>query len=92
MTILRFVALFLHDHRGLSPSLAAACLAAIQVGSGVGRVALGRHSDRGGVRIPMLRRQGLAMAGGLLLTAALVDAPLIALLPLLLAAGVMSTS
>jgi len=92
VAVVAFVVLFLHDHRGLSAGAAAAGLAAIQVGGALARVVAGRRSDRGGRRIAPLRRHALAMAAGLLATALLVDAPALLLLPVLLAAGVLTMS
>lgn len=92
VAVLAFVVLFLHDHHGLSAGLAAAALGAIQVGAALARLVAGRQSDRMGRRIIPLRRHALTMGTFLLATAALADAPLAILAPVLLAAGVLSMS
>jgi predicted MFS family arabinose efflux permease len=90
--ILGFVVLFLHDERGWSAAGAAAALAIVQVGGAVARVVAGRWSDRLEVRIEPLRRLGLAGAGLLAITVVLAHAPIVLLLPVLLAAGVFAMS
>lgn len=92
VAMIAFVALFLHDHRGLSAGAAAAGLALIQVGGAVARITSGRLSDREGRRIDPLRRQALAMAAFLLATGVLADAPMALLAPVLLGAGVLTMS
>jgi MFS family permease len=67
-------------------------LAAIQLGGAASRALAGWGSDRSGRRIPLMRDIGLFTAAALLLTAALARAPLAALVPALLAAGVVSMS
>ena len=85
--VIGFVVLFLHDDHGLGLGEAAAVLAAIQVVSAAGRIAIGRVSDRRGRRIGPLR--GVGIAGGALvaLAALLNDAPLAVLLPLIVLGG-----
>jgi sugar phosphate permease len=92
VAVVAFVVLFLHDHRGLTAGEAAAGLALIQVGGAVGRLTAGRRSDREGRRINPLRRHAVAMAALLFGTAALADAPLALLAPVLLAGGIMTMS
>lgn len=92
VAVVAFVVLFLHDHRGLELGAAAAGLALIQVGGAVARITSGHRSDREGRRIVPLRRHALAMAGLLVTTGLLADAPLALLAPVLLAAGVMTMS
>lgn len=84
--------LFLHEHRGLSTHSAALVLAAMNV-LGIGaRIASGRWSDRVGARIGPLRTFGLLITAGTAAVVLLVDAPLAALVPTLIVAGVLSLS
>lgn len=92
VALLAFVTLFLHDRRGLSPGAAAGVLASIQVGGGLARLAVGRRSDRRGRRIAPVRRLAACTALAVLAVAALTDAPLPLLLPVLLLAGVLAMS
>jgi sugar phosphate permease len=89
ISITGFVVLFLHEQRGLSPHSAAAILAGINV-LGIGaRIGAGRWSDRRGTRLRPLRTIGVALAAATAVVAALVDAPLKALLPALVICGVL---
>jgi sugar phosphate permease len=90
--VLGFAVLFLHDHRGLSPGDAAAVLAVVQALAVAGRVGAGRWSDVVGSRLQPLRVIALVVAVLVALTATLVDAPLLVLLPILIAAGVLAMS
>jgi sugar phosphate permease len=92
VALLAFVVLFLHDERGVSPGAAAGALAAIQVGGALARLAAGRVSDRRGRRIAPVRHLALATVVCLTALAALADAPLWLLLPVLLLAGVSAMS
>ena len=92
LAIMAFVVLFLHDARGLSTAKAALVLAVVQVGGAVLRIAGGRASDRAGRRIPLFRRFGAALALALAVAAALVDAPLVLLIPVLVVAGSLGMS
>ena len=84
--------LFLHQHRGLSTHSAALVLAAMNV-LGIGaRIGTGRWSDRLGARIVPLRVLGTLITLGTAAVALLVDAPLAALVPALIVAGVISLS
>jgi sugar phosphate permease len=84
--------LFLHQHRGLSTHSAALVLAAMNV-LGIGaRIGTGRWSDRLGARIVPLRVLGTLITLGTAVVALLVDAPLAALVPALIVAGVISLS
>jgi sugar phosphate permease len=84
--------LFLHQHRGLSTHDAALTLAAVNV-LGIGtRIAAGRWSDHLRSRLKPLRILGLVISAGMAAVTALVDAPLGVLLPVLIAAGVLSLS
>ena len=91
VSVLGFAVLFLHDERGLSTGGAAAVLAVMQVLGGVLRIASGRWSDRIGARVAPLVRLGFALAFGVAVSAALLDAPLAILIPALVAAGSLSS-
>ena len=91
VSVLGFAVLFLHDERGLSTSAAAAVLAVMQVLGGALRIASGRWSDRIGTRVAPLVRLGFALALGVAVSAALLDAPLAILIPALIAAGSLSS-
>ena len=92
VALLAFVVLFLHDERGVSPGAAAGVLAAIQVGGALARLVAGRASDRRGRRIAPVRHLALATVACLIAVAALADAPMWLLLPVLLLAGVSAMS
>ena len=92
MCVLGFAVLFLHERRGLAAGSAAAVLAVIQF-LGIGaRIAAGRWSDVRASRVGPLRALALLCALMTFALAALVGAPLAALLPVLVAAGVLSMS
>lgn len=92
MCVVGFIVLFLHDHRGMSEGGAAAVLAVVQA-LGIGaRVATGRWSDLVGSRLGPVRAIALAIAALVGLSAALLSAPLPALLPVLVVAGVLAMS
>jgi sugar phosphate permease len=82
-----FGVLFLHDRHGLSEQSAALVLAASQALAAGLRIGAGVWSDRLGSRIVPLRRVGVAIAAALVLTAALTEASLWVLLPVLAVAG-----
>ena len=94
IAIASFVVLFLHGHRGLSTHLAAGVLAVIKASSRI------RHAhrrpaaglDRTRTRIAPLRTVGLALATASVVAAALVDAPLVVLVPALVVDGVLGFS
>jgi MFS family permease len=89
VSIISFVVLFLHLHRGLSKDAAAAVLVGINV-LGIGaRIGAGRWSDRRGTRLGPLREIGVALTVATALVAALVDAPLAALVPAAVVCGVL---
>jgi len=90
--VLGFAVLFLHESRGLSPGAAAAVLAVVQALGVAGRIGAGRWSDVVGSRLGPLRTIALAVTALVALTAVLVDAPLVVLLPTLVAAGVLAMS
>jgi sugar phosphate permease len=85
-----FVVLFLHEHRHVSSTRAAAVLAAINV-LGIGaRIGAGRWSDHLQKRLEPLRLIGLVLTVTMVLVTALVDAPLAVLVPVLIVTGVVS--
>jgi MFS family permease len=89
VSIISFVVLFFHVHRGLSKNDAAAVLVGINV-LGIGaRIAAGRWSDRRGTRLGPLREVGVGLTIATALVAALVDAPLAALIPAAVVCGVL---
>jgi sugar phosphate permease len=90
--VLGFTVLFLHEERGFSTTAAAAVFAVIQVVGAVLRIQAGHWSDRRGDRIGPLLRLGLALTASVALTAALLDAPTVLLLPILVVAGALSLS
>jgi sugar phosphate permease len=90
ISVIGFVAIFLHDERGFSEVSAGVSLAAIQV-AGVGvRIAAGRWSDRLALRLGPLRRMALAMGVAWLIVPAFLSAPGIVLIPALVVAGTLS--
>jgi MFS family permease len=88
--IISFVVLFLHEHRGLSPHVAALVLVAIYVLAVAARVGSGTISDRLGNRLTPLRAIGVALAIATAGVAAATDAPLALLIPLFVVAGTLS--
>ncbi|HEY6963105.1 MAG TPA: MFS transporter [Gaiellaceae bacterium] len=92
MCVIGFTVVFLHDHRGLSEGKAAAVLALVQA-LGIGaRIGAGRWSDVAGSRLAPLRAIALVVTALVALTGALADAPLVLLIPVLVAGGVLSMS
>jgi sugar phosphate permease len=87
-----FTVLYLHDHRGLSDGSAAAVLAVMQLLAVGGRIGAGRWSDVRASRLVPLRAIALAAALFVGLLTVLLDAPLVALVPALVVAGVLSMS
>jgi sugar phosphate permease len=75
LSLLSFLALYLHEERGWSTGAAALGLGAVQIGGAAARVAAGAWSDRSGSRIRPLRALALAGAATLGLAAALLVAP-----------------
>jgi sugar phosphate permease len=92
MCVVGFMVLFLHDRRGLSPGHAAAVLALVQLLGIGGRIAAGRWSDVAGSRLRPLRLIALAVVAFVAGSAALLSAPLVVLIPVLVVAGVLSMS
>ena len=92
MCVVGFTVLFLHDHRGMSEGGAAAVLAVVQA-LGIGaRIGAGRWSDVVGSRLAPVRQIALGIAALVLVSAALLDAPLPVLLPALVTTGVLAMS
>ena len=92
MCVVGFMVLLLHDHRGLSAGRAAAVLAIVQLLGIAGRVGAGVWSDRVGSRLGPLRAIALLESAFVIAAALVLDAPLAALLPLLVIAGFLSMS
>ena len=88
--IISFVVLFLHEHRGLTPHVAALVLVAIYVLAVGARIGSGVISDRLGNRLVPLRAIGVALAIFTAGVAAATDAPLALLIPLFIVAGMLS--
>ena len=87
IAVMNFVVLFLHDARGVETRRAALVLAGVQLLGGAMRIAGGRWTDRAGRRVPLFRTLAVVLALTLGAAAALVDAPLWLLVPVLLVAG-----
>lgn len=75
LALLSFVALYLHDERGLSPVAAGAVLAGAQVIGVVCRIAVGLGSDRLGTRLRLLRALVVVLTGALVASVLLLRAP-----------------
>ena len=89
LSVLSFLALYLHEERGWSVGGAALALAGVQLGGAIARVAAGAWSDRLASRIRPLRALALAGAAALALAAALLWGPDAAAVTLLIVAGVL---
>jgi len=87
-----FAVLYLHDRRGMSPGAAGAVLAVMQALAIVGRISAGRWSDVRASRLAPLRAIALTVGGLVVLTTALLDAPLPVLIPVLVATGALAMS
>jgi sugar phosphate permease len=92
LSLIGFFVLFLHDRRGVSTGVAAGALAATQVLGGAARILIGRLSDRLRLRIVLLRRIAICLALTVGVTAILVDAPTLVLIPALVVAGTFALS
>ena len=92
LCVVGFTVLYLHERRGMSPGGAAAVLAVMQALAVGGRIGAGRWSDVRASRLAPLRTIALAAATFVALTAVLLDAPLVLLVPVLVVAGVLSMS
>ena len=92
ISVIGFVAIFLHDERDFSDVAAGVSLATIQV-AGIGvRIAVGRWSDRLALRLAPLRLMALAMGVVWLVTPLLLDAPAPVVVAALVVAGTLSFS
>ena len=89
LSVLSFLALYLHEERGWSVGAAALALAGVQLGGALARVAAGAWSDRLASRIRPLRALALAGAASLALAAALLWGRDAAAVTLLIVAGVL---
>jgi sugar phosphate permease len=87
-----FAVLFLHDRRGMSPGAAGAVLAVMQALAIAGRIGAGRWSDVRASRLGPLRAIALTVGVLVLVTTALLDAPLPLLVPVLVVTGALSMS
>jgi sugar phosphate permease len=92
LSLLGFFVLFLHDHRGVSTTIAAGALAVTQVLGGIARIALGRWSDRLRMRIAPLRWVGLGIAISVAVMTALLNASPWIVVPLLIVAATFGLS
>jgi sugar phosphate permease len=90
LAILGFVVLFLVDVRGFSSGEAAAVLAAVQIVGAALRIVVGRWSDALRSRVVPLRRIGVAAAATVAFVSVVLDAPVVVLVPALVAAGGLS--
>jgi sugar phosphate permease len=90
--ILGFLVLFLHGERGLSTAEAGAVLAVTQIFGAALRIAAGRWSDHVHARMRPLRQLASTLAVSLAVTALLLDAALVLLLPAFVVAGALSLS
>ncbi len=75
ISLLSFIALYLHEERGWSVTAAALTLAAVQLGGAVARVAAGVWSDRSGSRLRPLRLIALWTAVTLAVATVLLGGP-----------------
>ncbi|HEV8460682.1 MAG TPA: MFS transporter [Gaiellaceae bacterium] len=87
-----FTVVFLEEHRNFTTGAAAAVLAVTQLLAIGGRIGAGRWSDARGSRVGPLRDIALGASAFVALTAALVGAPLVFLVPVMIVAGVLSMS
>jgi sugar phosphate permease len=88
--VIGFIALFLHEARGMSAVAAGSTLAGIQVVGIVLRVAAGRWSDRLGRRLGPLRRAAAAVAVAWIVAPLAFGLPLPLLVALVVVAGSVS--
>ena len=92
ISVLTFLPLLLHRHRGLSLADAGAVLAVTQAFGAGGRILAGWASDLVGARLRLIRVVARALVVALLFTTFLVDGPLPLLLPALVVAGALGLS
>jgi sugar phosphate permease len=87
-----FTVLYLHEQRGMSPGGAGAVLAVMQALAIAGRISAGRWSDMRASRLAPLRAIALTVGGLVVLTTALLTAPLPILIPVLVVTGALAMS
>jgi sugar phosphate permease len=75
ISLLSFIALYLHEERGWSVTASALALAAVQLGGAAARVAAGVWSDRSGSRLRPLRLIALWTAAALAVATVLLGGP-----------------
>jgi MFS family permease len=92
MTLVVYVVLFLNTYRHWSVASAALVLAAIQFGGAAARLVVGHWSDRRQNRLGLMRWTAASGALTLVAVALLADASGSFLLPVLVAAGIVSMS
>ena len=92
ISLLSFIALYLHEERGWSVGAAALALAGVQVGGAITRVLAGLWSDRIGSRIRPLRAIALAAGTALAAAAGALAGPDAAAAAVLILAGVLLMS
>ena len=92
LSLLGFFVLFLHDHRGVSTTVASGAFAVTQVLGGIARIVVGRLSDRLRMRIVPLRWVALALAGSLGMMVVMLDLSRWIVIPALVVAGVFALS
>jgi sugar phosphate permease len=92
LCVVGFAVLYLHDRRGMSPGAAGAVLAVMQALAIGGRITAGRWSDVRASRLAPLRAIALAVGGLVVLTTALLTAPLPLLIPVLVVTGALAMS
>ena len=86
-SVLTYLAVFLTERRGFGLADAAVVVVVVQLTGTAGRVVIGRVSDRLGRRMSPLRSMMLAGGLGLVSMGALVSAPLVIIVPLVVAAA-----
>jgi sugar phosphate permease len=87
-----FTVLYLHEQRGMSPGGAGAVLAVMQALAIAGRISAGRWSDVRASRLAPLRAIALTVGALVVLTTALLTAPLPILIPVLVVTGALAMS
>jgi sugar phosphate permease len=92
LSLLGFFVLFLHDHRGVSTTVASGAFAGTQVLGGIARIVVGRLSDRLRMRIVPLRWVALALAASLGVVVVMLDLSRWIVIPALAVAGVFALS
>ncbi|HEU5278969.1 MAG TPA: MFS transporter [Gaiellaceae bacterium] len=92
LSLLGFFVLFLHDHRGVSTTVASGAFAVTQVLGGIARIVVGRLSDRLRMRIVPLRWVALALAASLGVMVVMLDLSRWIVIPALVVAGVLALS